>query len=104
MEKTINIAKDFSSTLGGRRGPYSGEEFYISMLEKAFLNAYNSCEKLIIELDGTKGYPSSFLDQSFGELTHIYGVKAVRNTIQFRTVVFQWIADFINQKTFVPSK
>ncbi|MFV0326359.1 MAG: STAS-like domain-containing protein [Bacteroides xylanisolvens] len=107
METTINIAKEFSSVLGGRwerLGPHSGEEFYRDKLLPAYLNVSEGNGKVIIELDGTKGYPSSFLDQSFGELARNYGAEKVRNTIIFKTSVFQWVVDYINKEIWDKTK
>jgi hypothetical protein len=101
METTINIAKEFGSVLGGRwerLGPYSGEEFYRTKLLPAYLTALKNNDKLTIDLDGTRGYPSSFLDQSFGELARIYGSDNVRTTLIFKTYVFKWIVDYINKE------
>lgn len=101
MERRINIAKEFSQILGGRwekLGPFSGEEFYNTILEPVYLETVGPNRKIIIELDGTKGYPSSFLDQSFGELARVYGVDEVRNIISFETKVFQWVVDYINKE------
>ena len=98
--KTINIASQFGKLLGGRfknLGPYSGEEFYETLLKKNFLEAQCDNSKLVIELDGTKGYPSSFLDQSFGELARTYGVEKVCGTIEFKTKLFQWVVDYIKK-------
>lgn len=108
MEKKINIAKDYSPVLGGRwiaLGPHSGEDFYNTILEPAYLevNAKGN-GKIIFELDGTKGYPSSFLDQSFGELGRIYGVQKIRNLIEFKTNIFQWVVDYINKEIWDKTK
>ena len=107
MEKRINIAKDFSIVLGGRRkefGEYSGQEFYEDQLLPAFQSAVQENEKLYIELDGTKGYPSSFLDQSFGQLAREKGVDLVKSTIIFETKVFQWIVDYIKVEIWGKTK
>lgn len=64
-EKIINVAKEFSRTPGGRYysdGPASGQEFR----EKILLPALRDYETVVIELDGTRGYPSSFLEEAFG--------------------------------------
>lgn len=101
MERTINIARDYSPVLGGRwirLGPHSGEDFYNSKLKEAYLEAYKEGGKLIVELDGTKGYPSSFLDQSFGELARQYGVDNVRKTLDLRGTVFNWVIDYIKKE------
>ncbi len=66
--KQINIAKDFSDTPGGRNtsdGRFSGELFRKEILEPAFKDGH---ENITIILDGTFGYPPSFLEESFGGL------------------------------------
>lgn len=102
MEKfTVNIAKDYSEILGGRwikLGPYSGEEFYNQILNPKFEQAFKEREMLHVYLDGTKGYGSSFLDQSFGELARIYGVTTVESVIQFHTHYFKWYVDYIKNE------
>ena len=47
-----------------RLGPASGEEFRESWLNKEL----NHCSDLTIDLDGTIGYGSSFLEEAFGGL------------------------------------
>ena len=91
-EFTINIAKDFNDSLGGRwirLGPFSGEAFYENILKIKFESALNAKSKLNIYLDGTKGYGSSFLDQSFGELSRNYNFSDVKNTIVFNSQNFK---------------
>ena len=64
----INIAKDFSDAPGGRNisdGEYSGEKFRKDLLESAF---EKNDEIIKVELDGTFGYPPSFLEEAFGGL------------------------------------
>lgn len=107
MEKRINIAQDFSVALGGRWkriGPKSGEEFYDDILLPAYEEAKCNNEKLIICLDGTKGYPSSFLDQSFGELAREKGVQDVKKIIKFETKVFPWVVDYIKTEIWDKTK
>ena len=82
----INIAQDFNDVLGGRfysDGQYSGQEFFEEILKRKYEEAIGKKEKLEINLDGTFGYPSSFIDQSFGELGRKYGEKMVQNTLTF---------------------
>jgi len=102
MEKyKIDIANDFSVVLGGRwkkLGPYSGELFYETILKEKFENARNANEKLHIFLDGTKGYGSSFLDQSFGELAREFGVDIVEKTLVFHTEFFAWNVKYIKEE------
>lgn len=63
----INIAKDFSPTPAGRYrtdGEFSGERFR----EEILLPKFRAHKIVTVELDGTKGYGSSFLEESFGGL------------------------------------
>lgn len=84
----IVVKNDFSNTPGGRwkrLGPNSGEEFYETILLKAFEEAVRNNEKLFIDLDGVIGYPSSFIDQSFGELSRSFGADKVLERIDFKS-------------------
>lgn len=104
---TINIATDFGRDLGGRwkeYGPFSGEEFYNSILENKFLEAQKDNKKLVIQMDGTNGYPSSFLDQSFGELARRHGVNLVSDIIVFESKVFTWVVQYIKDKIWQTTK
>lgn len=65
--KTIYV-KDFTEFPGPRYislGPNSGEEFRLKYLIPA-INEYGS--SIAVDLDGTMGYGSSFLEESFGGL------------------------------------
>lgn len=68
MTVTYSIAEKFTRFPGPRydkQGPHSGEEFRENVLIP-MLTA--SEEDIVLELDGTNGYGSSFLDESFGGL------------------------------------
>ena len=68
--KTIRIA-DYARSPGGRYisdGPYSGEWFREEVLRPALAEAIRTGERLEVELDGTSGYGSSFLEEAFGGL------------------------------------
>jgi len=60
---------------------YSGEEFYHKVLNDAFVKAYNSGAKLLVDLDGTAGYASSFLDEAFGNLIYDFSLKIVKGSV-----------------------
>lgn len=65
--KTISIAKDFSRYPAGRfldDGPANGELFQ----EKFLIDIMKNNDTVSIELDGTRGYGSSFLEEAFGGL------------------------------------
>jgi hypothetical protein len=61
----VNVAKDFTRFPAGRykrNGDTSGEAFRERFLE----NPLRQGEDIVIELDGTVGYGSSFLEEAFG--------------------------------------
>nr|WP_249205781.1 STAS-like domain-containing protein [Burkholderia cenocepacia] len=63
----ISVASDFSPFAGGRYtsdGPFSGERFR----EEVLLPHLRRGETLSIDLDGTLGLGSSFLEEAFGGL------------------------------------
>lgn len=70
MVYTINIARDFSRYPAGRYisdGPFTGEGF----LTEKLLPAVEANNKICVELDGTLGYGSSFLEEAFGGLMRV---------------------------------
>jgi hypothetical protein len=67
METTVklNIARDFSRYPAGRfrtDGPWSGQKFREDHLTPLLQDK----QQVEIELDGTAGYGSSFLEEAFG--------------------------------------
>lgn len=69
--KIINIKKNFSRYPAGRYfidGPYNGQKFREEFLIPALSEAINKGEKVKVELDGVRGYNSSFLEEAFGGL------------------------------------
>lgn len=71
-EKIINVAKQFSRFPGGRfyeDGEFSGQRFR----EKMLVPALNKYQRVVVDLDGTLGYGSSFLEEAFGGLVRISG-------------------------------
>jgi len=83
--KRINIAKDFSRYPAGRYsedGPFCGEDFRKKFLEESIKNN----EEIIIELDGTRGYGSSFLEEAFGGLVRKgFAPEVITRLITFET-------------------
>jgi hypothetical protein len=66
--RTISIAKDFSPTPAGRYrsdGPFPGESFRDDLLLPALSKTIGP---VTVELDGTAGFGSSFLEEAFGGL------------------------------------
>jgi hypothetical protein len=65
--RTIKVADIFSKTPGGRTrrdGEYSGEAFRDDILWPVLSKG----ERVIVDLSGTLGYGSSFLEEAFGGL------------------------------------
>lgn len=66
-EKTIKIADEFSKTPYGRY-PDDGDNNGQSFREEHLVPALKEYDKVIVDLDGVRGYGSSFLDEAFGGL------------------------------------
>ena len=86
MEPNKNelIIAEFSEYPGPRycsQGDSSGESFYFSELNTAFASAIRENKKLIVSLDGTAGYASSFLDQAFGNLIYDFSLEVVKKNL-----------------------
>ncbi len=76
----IKYVRDYAQSPGPRyddQGKKSGEDFFNSRLKSWFNDAVSSSRKLIVVLDGTDGYLSSFLDESFGRLVYYFGLDNV---------------------------
>lgn len=67
----FSIANQFSKTPGLRlreQSNFSGQEFRENHLRKLYHDAVEKNETIIINLDGTYGYPYSFISEAFGGL------------------------------------
>lgn len=67
----LDVSKDYTDTPGGRYikdGSFSGEDYRENVLYPKYIEARNKGVKLIINLDGCFGYPTSFIEESFGGL------------------------------------
>lgn len=70
-EKLIVLARDFARHPGPRfvsQGPNSGEKF-----RKLLVKNLTDYDKVAVDLDGTSGIGSSFLDEAFGGLVFAEG-------------------------------
>jgi hypothetical protein len=79
---TINIAKDYTKSPGGRfiqDGEHSGEDFRENHLLPKYNEAKSKKQKLIVNLDGGYGYPTSFLEEAFGGLARELCDKEILN-------------------------
>jgi hypothetical protein len=67
----ISVARDFSRTPGSRyveEGDFSGELFRVQTLQPAIVEALHAGGEVNIDLDGTAGFGTSFLEEAFGGL------------------------------------
>ncbi len=81
----IKVSEDFSPTPGARYyedGEDSGQEFFDKCLKDAFKKALADKEILEIDLDGTEGYATSFLDEAFVRLVQEFRKEDVKKYIK----------------------
>lgn len=98
----LSIAKDFSEFPAGRHpddGPYSGERFREELLVPRLKSDGSTVE---VDLDGTMGYGSSFLEEAFGGLVreHRFDLKTLNKCLKFQDsrkiyekIIWQYIQD-----------
>lgn len=90
MEKIIIRVLDFAEAPGPRfigQGKHSGEQFYVEVLNDKMAQCIKENKELEVLLDGTAGYPSSFLDQAFGELVYDFSQAIVEKRVHIVTTV-----------------
>jgi len=100
MAISINIAREFTTTPGPRyidEGDFSGELFRTSQLSPAYEVAVAKDEKLTVNLNGTEGYATSFLEESFGGLARMFGESEVLSRLVFICDDDPYLIDEINQ-------
>jgi hypothetical protein len=100
MDKiTIKIADDYTKTPGVREeieGDFPGEEFLAKILLPKFKEALVKKKKLFVDLDGTAGYATSFLESAFGGLAREYkDSKIVLENIDFKSEDDSFLIDDI---------
>lgn len=96
----ISIAKDFSTTPGSRykkEGDFSGEQFFEDILDPAFIKAMAENKKILVDLDGTVGYGTSFLEEIFGGLARKYTSKKVLDTLEIKSDEEDYLKDDIDE-------
>jgi len=104
MDQKIKITvRDFSETPGPRekvQGDFSAELFVETVLDPEFKKMdVDASLKMVIDLDGTLGYGTSFLEEVFGGTARKKGVDFVRNRIEVVSEEEPWLKDEI--KTYV---
>lgn len=84
QEEYLNVI-DYSEYPGPRynsQGPDSGEKFYVEKLNPVFSKCIECGSVLVVNLDGTAGFASSFLDEAFGQLTYDFGRGVLENSLK----------------------
>ena len=104
MKYKINIAEEFTKTPGGRykeQSESSGEEFRDNILIPVYEKLKQE-DVLIVNLDGTYGYPNNWLDEVFGGLAIRYNIKELKRKVVFRSredgKLVDEIYEYINEK------
>lgn len=98
---TIKVC-NFSKTPGSRyrdegEKAHSGQEFREDILEPNFKTALAKNQKLLIDLDGTIGYGTSWLEEVFGGLARSWGKDKVLNILDFKSEEEDYLIDDIKQ-------
>jgi len=90
MIMNVNIT-DYTTIPAGRyisEGEYSGEDCRNKLLSGMFKEAREKGVKMLINIDGLSGYPSSFFNEAIGGLAREYGIPydSLWNTIELISV------------------
>lgn len=90
----VNVAKQFSKLPGARYirlGPNSGELFRQTFLVEPLRQG----KTVIVELDGVRGYGSSFLEEAFGGVVRELDldIDDARRRLKVETNVKSWELD-----------
>lgn len=99
---TLVIAKDFSPTPGSRyiiEGDFSGEALRKEILTNMLKKAIEDNTQLFIDLDGTSGYGTSFLEEAFGGLIREdgYDYQTICNHMELKSEEEKYILDDIDE-------
>jgi hypothetical protein len=69
-------------------------------LNNHFKEAFENKEKVIINLDRTAGYASSFLDQAFGSLVYDFTLINVKNYVEIISIQEPHWKEMIENQTY----
>lgn len=102
MDRIIVKISDFSKFPGSRyrdegRKAHSGQEFREDILEPRFKEALNLGKKILIDLDGTIGYGTSWLEEVFGGLARTFGSTKVLSILDFKSEEEEYLIDDIKE-------
>ncbi len=96
----ISVCRDFSRTPGPRlieEGEDSGQLFREKVLAPKLNEALASDSVLVVDLDGTAGYGTSFLEEAFGGLIREsrFRLDALSKAIQFISMEEEYLLNDI---------
>lgn len=102
MKEIVIKVKDFSITPGSRyrdegEKAHSGQQFREDKLEPIFDNQENKDSIIIINLDGTIGYGTSWLEEVFGGLARKYGSDYILKRIKLISNEEPYLIEDINE-------
>ena len=97
----LNIAKDYTPAPGPRyerEGDWSGELFRKNIFFPLMNQAINEDKMLIVDLDGTAGYGTSFLEEIFGGLIreHNLDYDKILQHLEIKSDEEDYLKDDIN--------
>ena len=96
----LSVAKEFTDAPGPRnreQGDFSGEQFLDDLLRPRFKLALERNVILSIDLDGTEGYATSFLEAAFGGLSREFGAEKVIQHVEFKSEDEPFLIDEIKK-------
>lgn len=104
MKKEIKVkVVEFSEYPGPRyktQGSNSGQEFYEKFLKLKFQEVLDiNYDFLVVDLDGTAGYASSFIDEAFGNLLVDYNYQEVIKKLKIISIEEESWEDVIFNET-----
>jgi len=100
-EVKIVPVRDFTRTPGPRyrhEGQYSGEVFREEYVVPKFEEARREGKKLVVDLDETAGYASSFLEETFGGLVRLTGnPELVDSIVEVKSDTRPWYLNEVEE-------
>jgi hypothetical protein len=110
--RVLSVAQAYTRTPGPRyesEGTCSGARFRHEVLVNALNEALADGETLLVDLDGTAGYGTAFLEEAFGGLVRVerFSVGILCNTIVVKSdeepYLIEEIWQYITEATPTPT-
>ena len=100
----ISVARDYSEYTGLRYcriSEHSGEDFYHTILNPRFAEAYMNDESVELIIDGTQdGVGPSFLDESIGNLVYDFSLEVVQSRLTIISNELPHWLEMIKEETY----